>query len=153
MAKQGAYYYLDRVSLSSHGVPLEEEEVSEDLPSKDVTYELGEEHTFRNVLFDFDQYQLDEVARKEVFAVYTYLEKNPAYQIRVHGHTDNVGTNTYNQRLSERRSRAVAKELIRLGLAKTRVSWTGKGGREPVTTNDTEAGRKQNRRVSFILNK
>jgi outer membrane protein OmpA-like peptidoglycan-associated protein len=154
MARQGAYYYLDRVSLSRPGAPLEAEDVSEEPAGKDVVaYELGEEHTFRNVLFDFDQYQLDEVARKEVFAVFTYLEKNPAYRIRVHGHTDNVGTNAYNQLLSERRSRAVAQELIRLGLADKRVSWSGKGGREPVTTNDTEEGRQQNRRVSFILNK
>ncbi|MCX2720594.1 OmpA family protein [Lentiprolixibacter aurantiacus] len=150
LARQGAYYYLDRVSLSSPGksgtvteasVPIEDE----------VAYELGEEHTFKNVLFAFDEYHLDSEAREEVLTVYNYLAKHPTYQITVHGHTDNVGTATYNQRLSERRSEAVARELRRLGLPKSRISWSGKGGREPLASNDSEEGRQENRRVSFFL--
>ncbi|MDX1315613.1 MAG: OmpA family protein [Eudoraea sp.] len=153
MAKQGAYYYLDRVTLSRPGLSEEEKEVSRDPAAEDVTYELGAEHTFQNVLFEFDQYKLDTAARKEVLAVFAYLEKHPTFHITIHGHTDNVGTGTYNQRLSERRSQAVANELIRLGLSQKRINWSGKGGRLPVASNDTEDGRQQNRRVSFILNK
>ena len=152
MAKQGAYYYLDRVSLSGPDSSSAEIVDSEEKVSKPVSYKLDTEHTFKNVLFEFDQHNLDGAAKKEVLTVFSYLKEHPAFQITVHGHTDNVGTGTYNQLLSERRSQAVAKELIRLGLSKNRIKWSGKGGRFPVTSNDTEAGRQQNRRVSFILN-
>ena len=151
-AKQGAYYYLDRVSLSSPGTTSSGSDISEQTVDPPVAYELGAEHTFKNVLFEFDQYHLDRAAKKEVLTVFAYLEKHPGFHITVHGHTDNVGTGTYNQRLSEKRSQAVAKELMRLGLSETRISWSGMGGRQPVASNDTDAGRQQNRRVSFILN-
>ena len=150
-AKQGAYYYLDRISLSSPGTAASDLDLSEKDESSSVEYELGAEHTFKNVLFEFDQHNLDKAAKREVLAVFAYLEKNPAFHITIHGHTDNVGTGTYNQLLSERRSQNVANELIRLGLSKTRISWSGQGGRLPIASNDTEAGRQQNRRVSFIL--
>lgn len=154
MAKQGAYYYLDRVSLSRPGKAQSSAQVEVALNEEEqVEYSLGAEHTFKKVLFEFDQYQLTQEAKAEVRSVYEYLNKQPAYHITVHGHTDNVGTARYNQILSERRSQAVARELRRLGLPEKRISWSGKGGQFPVATNDTEDGRQQNRRVSFILSR
>ncbi|MCE2612836.1 OmpA family protein [Flavobacteriaceae bacterium D16] len=153
VAKQGAYYYLDRVSLVNPEKPLVEIAVSENTVEAEEVYELGEEHTFKNLLFEFDQYELDKAAKKEVLSVYAYLKKHPGYYITVHGHTDNVGRQSYNRILSEKRSQAVARELIRLGLSKTRITWSGKGREFPIASNDTEIGRQQNRRVSFILNK
>ena len=111
------------------------------------------QNLFKNLLFEFDQYELDKAAKKEVLSVYAYLKKHPGYYITVHGHTDNVGRQSYNRILSEKRSQAVARELIRLGLSKTRITWSGKGREFPIASNDTEIGRQQNRRVSFILNK
>ena len=153
MAKQGAYYYLDRVSLVNPEKTVTEIVAAENPVKQDLEFELGEEHTFQNVLFEFDQHQLDKAAKKEVLSVYSYLEQHPEYHITVNGHTDNVGTVSYNNILSEKRSQAVARELIRLGLSKTRISWSGKGREFPVASNDTETGRQQNRRVSFILSK
>ncbi|MBT8179290.1 MAG: OmpA family protein [Eudoraea sp.] len=153
-AKQGAYYYLDLVSLTGPDSPITIARAdSEEPPEPEKTYALDAEHTFKNVLFEFDRYQLSEAAMKEVKQVYGYLQQHPDFIITVHGHTDNVGTSGYNQELSENRCKAVTEYLLGLGLSASRVSWVGQGGGSPIASNDTEAGRQQNRRVVFVLSR
>ncbi|MGH8462808.1 MAG: OmpA family protein, partial [Pseudomonas sp.] len=72
--------------------------------------------------------------------------------IKIMGHTDSQGADDYNQALSERRASSVAEYLISQGLAPSKVTSQGRGEREPVADNDTEAGRAQNRRVDLHLN-
>ncbi len=151
-AKQGAYYYLDLVSLRGpEGLNSTVNMDPMDPDERKETYTLDAEHTFENVLFEFDRYQLSEAAKQEVKQVYEYLRQHPDYTITVHGHTDNVGTSRYNQGLSESRCKAVTEHLLRLGLSSSRVSWVGQGGSSPIASNDTEVGRRQNRRVVFVL--
>jgi outer membrane protein OmpA-like peptidoglycan-associated protein len=71
--------------------------------------------------------------------------------VRVYGYTDAVGTNAYNFRLSERRAETVAAELVDIGLAPGRVYAIGKGKRDPVGDNRTDAGRAQNRRAAIVV--
>ena len=101
-----------------------------------------------DVKFDFDKYnirpeyfgKLDEAAQK--------IKEHPEKQIEVQGHTDNIGTFQYNQRLSERRANTVKKYLIE-GSGRTDITSRGFSYSRPIDTNDTEAGRANNRRVQL----
>jgi OOP family OmpA-OmpF porin len=103
----------------------------------------------RGVNFDFDSAAiradagaiLDEAARA--------LRDDPTVAITVEGHTDARGTDAYNQKLSERRARAVASDLVKRGVAASRITVAGRGESQPVASNDTEEGRAQNRRVEI----
>jgi outer membrane protein OmpA-like peptidoglycan-associated protein len=77
------------------------------------------------------------------------LNENPAITIEVSGHTDNVGSTAYNQHLSERRAQAVINHLITNGINPKRLLARGYGSSQPVSPNDTEQGRQQNRRIEF----
>ncbi|HLS83036.1 MAG TPA: OmpA family protein, partial [Arenimonas sp.] len=71
--------------------------------------------------------------------------------IEVAGHTDSVGSDAYNQKLSERRAQAVADYLISRGVSGTRLMVIGAGESHPVASNETEAGRAENRRVELTI--
>lgn len=79
------------------------------------------------------------------------LRRHPNSTVRVVGHTDNVGSATYNNQLSQDRALAVARELIAYGTSAPRITVSGRGFYEPITTNATAAGRAQNRRVEIII--
>lgn len=86
---------------------------------------------------------LREVARS--------LNAHPNSTVRVVGHTDSVGSAAYNQQLSEDRALAVARILTRDGVSASRISYSGRGYNEPITSNFTAAGRAQNRRVEIVI--
>ena len=77
------------------------------------------------------------------------LGKNPGLQAILEGHTDSVGTQTYNQKLSERRADSVMQYLLQKGIPADRLSSTGYGETKPRATNDTKEGRALNRRVEI----
>jgi len=79
------------------------------------------------------------------------LRDDPNLRIRVVGHTDSVGSETYNQQLSEKRARATADYLISQGVSSSQVSVEGRGESEPRASNSTADGRAQNRRVEIYL--
>ena len=83
--------------------------------------------------------------------LYTLLAENPDIRIRITGHTDNVGSERANQKLSEGRANSVRDDLIKRGINAERIEAEGKGETQPITTNDTEEGRAQNRRVEFVI--
>ncbi|MBF0584588.1 MAG: OmpA family protein, partial [Magnetococcales bacterium] len=77
------------------------------------------------------------------------LKNNPTMKVEIQGHTDNVGKGPYNKKLSQARANEVMMQLIARGIAKSRLSAHGYGMEKPVTTNATEAGRAENRRVEL----
>lgn len=79
------------------------------------------------------------------------MNENPPAHAMIVGHTDYTGTDEYNQKLSERRSKALADKLIANGIDAKRISASGKGEKEPIATNATSAGRAQNRRIEVEL--
>ncbi|MBR4431616.1 MAG: OmpA family protein, partial [Paludibacteraceae bacterium] len=83
--------------------------------------------------------------------LFTLLDENPEIRIRITGHTDNVGSDRANQKLSEGRANSVRDDLIKRGINAERIEAEGKGESQPITTNDTEEGRAQNRRVEFMI--
>ncbi len=152
-AKQGAYYYVDLVLVE----PVSQLKTSKgDLADRKPSGEpfaLDKTHVFENLLFDFDTFKLQEKAKKEMLSLYKHLIADTTLHITISGHTDSVGSDAYNQKLSSRRAFAVANYLQKLGLAKNRILWKGHGGTQPIATNDNEAGRRQNRRVAFVITK
>ena len=89
-----------------------------------------------------------EQALQELHAL---LEDNPDIRIRIIGHTDSVGSDEANQRLSEGRAASVRDELVKRGISADRIEVEGKGESEPITTNETAEGRAQNRRVEMVI--
>ena len=87
----------------------------------------------------------------ELALVAQNLLRNPNSTIEVVGHTDTVGSASYNQDLSQRRARSVADVLIAEGVPSWRIATRGMGFNQPVASNDTEAGRAQNRRVEIVI--
>jgi len=79
------------------------------------------------------------------------LDENPSYRAVVQGHTDSRNTDEYNQKLSERRANEVLKGMLERGFPTSRTSAVGFGEANPVSTNDTKAGRAQNRRVEICI--
>ncbi len=105
-----------------------------------------------DVLFDLNQATLKPGAREKLAKVSGILTAYPGLQIEIEGHTDSTGTDEYNQQLSERRAQAVQSYLIEQGIAgKDILAVRGLGESTPVATNDTSAGRQQNRRVELIV--
>ncbi len=109
-----------------------------------VTFDSG-------ILFGFDSDKLSPQAEASVNELAQTLNKYQDTKLLIEGHTDNKGTEQYNNRLSERRARAVEKRLQELGVKGVRVQTKGYGFAQPVASNDTEAGRAQNRRVEVAI--
>jgi outer membrane protein OmpA-like peptidoglycan-associated protein len=109
-----------------------------------VTFESG-------LLYDFDSDVVKPDARTNLRELASSLDKYPDSDLIIIGHTDQVGSSEYNQRLSERRASAAARYLVSQGVSGSRVATRGLGETEPVESNETEAGRAANRRVEVAI--
>ena len=103
------------------------------------------------VLFGFDRSDLSGQASTNLNELTRVLQKYPDTNIEIQGHTDNVGTDEYNQDLSERRASSVATYLRSNGINSSRIAIRGYGENAPRYSNDSETGRSQNRRVDFLI--
>ena len=104
-----------------------------------------------DVLFDTGKYSLRPGAREKLAKISGIVLGHPGLRLAVEGHTDNVGGDEYNQRLSENRGTAVRDYLTNAGVPADSVTSKGFGKTEPVVSNDTAAGRQQNRRVEMVV--
>src|SRR5215510_7620830 len=104
-----------------------------------------------DVLFDTGSANLKSGAREKLAKVAGILLSHRGLKLQVEGHTDSVGSADYNQRLSENRADSVRTYLVEQGIAPTAIGTTGFGETMPVASNDTPAGRQQNRRVELIV--
>ncbi|MFL5561428.1 MAG: OmpA family protein [Gemmatimonadaceae bacterium] len=104
-----------------------------------------------DILFDVNQATLKPGAANNVQKIAAILNQYPNYNISVEGHTDAQGSDTYNQSLSERRAATVLQQLVAGGVAASRITSKGFGKTQPVASNDTPAGRQQNRRVEVVV--
>lgn len=105
----------------------------------------------QDVLFATDSASVSGGSQSDLLAVATSLNRYPQSTVNVIGHTDNTGDAAYNQDLSERRAQSVSSVLISGGVAPQRINAVGRGENQPVASNQTEAGRQQNRRVEIII--
>jgi outer membrane protein OmpA-like peptidoglycan-associated protein len=104
-----------------------------------------------DVLFDFNQYTLKPGAREKLAKVSGIILAYPGLKIQLEGHTDSVGTDDYNMKLSQQRADSVRGYLVSQGVPADTVTSTGLGKGDPVATNDTASGRQQNRRVDMVV--
>jgi outer membrane protein OmpA-like peptidoglycan-associated protein len=104
-----------------------------------------------DVLFDTGKYSLRPVAREKLAKVAGIISGHPGLRLAVEGYTDSVGGDDYNQRLSEQRGASVRDYLTGEGMATGSVTSQGFGKAQPVASNDTAAGRQQNRRVELVV--
>ena len=103
------------------------------------------------VLFAFNSADLGGNAQANLSKLVDVLNRYPNTNIQVIGHTDSIGTASYNQTLSERRANSVVSYLQNHNIASSRLSAKGMGQTDPIASNSTEEGRAQNRRVEFVI--
>ncbi|HKV79711.1 MAG TPA: OmpA family protein [Candidatus Sulfotelmatobacter sp.] len=104
-----------------------------------------------DVLFDFGKYALRPEAREKLAKLSGIILGHPGLNLGIEGHTDNVGTDEVNQKLSEQRAQAVRSYLIEQGLPQTNTTAQGFGKTSPVANNSTSEGRQKNRRVEIVV--
>jgi outer membrane protein OmpA-like peptidoglycan-associated protein len=107
--------------------------------------------TLGDVLFDTGKATLKPGAYTTIDRLATVLKQDANRKVLIEGHTDNVGTDEYNQGLSERRAASVQAALFERGVEASQISTVGKGETTPVAGNDNPAGRQQNRRVELVF--
>ncbi len=140
-------------AIIGHQMDQQAKELEQNIPGA-VVERVGEGITVTfdsGLLYDFDAAVVKPAARTNLESLARSLEKYKDTELLIAGHTDSVGTDSYNQQLSERRARAAADYLIGQGVSASRLRTVGMGEREPVVSNDTDAGRAANRRVEIAI--
>jgi outer membrane protein OmpA-like peptidoglycan-associated protein len=109
-----------------------------------VTFDSG-------LLFPFNSTDLLPAGQDNLRNLATSLQENPETEVLIVGHTDGVGSDSYNQSLSEQRASSAASILASNGVPRDRIRTSGRGEMEPIADNESEAGRQQNRRVEVAI--
>lgn len=107
--------------------------------------------TLGDVLFETDRAELKEGAEVSIDRLADFMSEQTERRLLIEGHTDSRGSDEYNVRLSDRRANAVAEALVQRGIASDRLRPVGLGEDYPVATNESTAGRQQNRRVEIVV--
>jgi outer membrane protein OmpA-like peptidoglycan-associated protein len=144
--RKGYLFYSDNFSLKDHnpGVPFEK-----NIPLQPLAANAS--IVLHNIFFDSKQFALKPESVTELNKLVNLLQDNPGIKIEIAGYTDNVGTDKDNLLLSENRAKSVVKYLTEKGIAAARLTAKGYGEANPVTTNETEDGRAENRRTVFRI--
>lgn len=111
----------------------------------------GASYRINDITFETNSWDLNEQCMSILVEFASFLRENPSLKVSIHGHTDDVGKDDDNQKLSENRARAVKSFLETLQIESQRLSYKGFGKTKPVASNSTEEGRKLNRRTEFII--
>ena len=112
---------------------------------------IGESIVLRNIFFDYNQFTVRSESEAELARLYELLSENPTIKVEISGHTDDVGGDTYNQKLSQDRAKAVVDHLVAKGIPAERLLYAGYGESQPLARNDTPEGRQENRRTEFKI--
>lgn len=139
------YYYLDDVRLFK--IPPIIKTPPSDSPLANYTPKEGGIIKLSRIYFEHDRTDFMPQALIQLKQLLEFLNRYPELKVEIRGHTDNVGSDSYNQNLSERRSAAVVNWLVVKGISRDRLVSSGFGSKEPISTNATSLGRSQNRRV------
>jgi outer membrane protein OmpA-like peptidoglycan-associated protein len=125
------------------------QEIIKDVQLKKL--EVGKSIVLNNIFYDFDKATLRPESMSELERLVQLMNENPTLTIELSSHTDNKGTNEYNQKLSQQRAQSVVDFLIGKNVAKNRLVAKGYGETVAVADNETEEGRQQNRRTEFKI--
>jgi OmpA-OmpF porin, OOP family len=153
--KRCAYLCLDNLSLIDMYPPIAcppAPTPKNSKPNFETTFLQDRKFAFdAMLLFDVDKSDLKPQSMGMLDSLVTFLIKYPNKRIEIGGHTDNRGSIEYNLDLSGRRAKSLVQFLTEKNIAPERLQWKAYGKSKPVTSNDTEAGRRKNRRVEVIL--
>jgi len=103
----------------------------------------------KNMYFATDKTKVLPSSQKALQELYNFLSENPDVKIRIIGHTDDVASDEYNQKLSEGRANSTKQEMVKRGISPSRIETEGKGESEPIVANDSDYHRQMNRRVEI----
>ena len=145
--KEGYLFYSDNFQLK------EKKEIIDPyiLEIKMKKIKVGGAVVLRNVFFDTGSFDLLPESKVELQKLIEFLNLNKTVSIEIEGHTDNVGNEELNQKLSESRAKEVYKYLINKGIDDSRMKYKGYGLTQPVSSNETPEGRALNRRTEFMI--
>jgi outer membrane protein OmpA-like peptidoglycan-associated protein len=104
-----------------------------------------------NLFFDIDKYELKQQSLTELNEIVKFLQWNPSVKIEISGHTDNSGTESYNQQLSLKRAASVGEYLKKQGIDPVRLTQKGYGAQRPIKPNNSDENRQLNRRIEFKI--
>lgn len=150
-----AYYYVDeiiieKVKIEKTALPVEQEMTKEKEDTLNLNkIEIDSAIVLKNILFEFNRTELLPESYTEINKLLRLMMYNPQIIIKVEGHTDNMGSYDFNIRLSNARAESVVRYLIEKGIDPHRIEYAGYGFTQPIASNDTDEGRKTNRRVAF----
>ena len=140
-------------AVIGHQMDQQAKELEQNIPGA-IVERVGEgiQVTFQSgLLFDFDSDRIKSDAATNLKNLASSLDKYPNSNLLIVGHTDAVGSDSYNQVLSEKRARSTAAFLANQGVTAGRLQTVGRGKTEPVASNDEESGRQKNRRVEVAI--
>lgn len=140
--------YTDNTDLAQ-SPPAPNENVEEIKTTTPV--ELKQLFILDEVLFELNSAKLNHHFTYKLDSLVTLLDENKALNITVTGHTDNTGEENFNRKLSKDRASAVTDYLIAHGISSSRIAHNGMGSSSPIFSNETEEGRRRNRRVEILI--
>ncbi len=113
--------------------------------------EIGDRFRLNQIYFEFNSSELLAISYIQLDSLYQILSEKESIRIEIRGHTDNIGSDNYNKKLSVERAASVYNYLIERGIPKTRMKYRGFGPMVPVADNSTDRGRELNRRVEILI--
>ncbi|MFZ6001967.1 MAG: OmpA family protein [Bacteroidota bacterium] len=144
--KEGFFFYSQSFEVSN---TAKYQEIKKDIALKPI--EKGAKVVLNNIFFETGKALLTPASRLELDKAVDLMKKNPSMVIEVGGHTDNVGDDNSNMKLSHERAKSVRDYMVTAGIPSARIQSKGYGELNPVATNDTDEGRKTNRRTEFVI--
>lgn len=149
--EEGPRYSLHIAQMGYDTVDLAIANIGDSLNIQLTPIKKGEVFIVKNLHFATNKTRILARSEQALNDLYMYLARNPQVRIKIVGHTDSVGKDEANQKLSDGRANAVMADLIERGISADRLQAEGRGETQPIDTNDTEEGRQNNRRVEIEI--
>ncbi|KAA3649359.1 MAG: hypothetical protein DWP98_07240 [Bacteroidetes bacterium] len=145
-SKKDYLFYSENFSLSNK---KNEKALIKNVPMQKI--KVGETIVLKNIFFETGKFELKPQSLVELNKLVDFLKANPNLKIEVSGHTDTVGNKDANLVLSDNRAKSVQSYLVQKGIELSRLESVGFGSSKPISSNDNETGRAQNRRTEFKI--
>lgn len=140
------FFYKDTIST-----PADSELVEFKKDVLMLPFKLNQHVVLKNIFFDFNKSDIRPESEKELLVLYDMLRLNPSLKLEIGGHTDSIGKDLSNLKLSQERCNAVVAYLVKKGIKEAQLTAKGYGETVPVAPNKTDAGRQINRRTEFTI--
>ncbi len=151
MLEEGPQYRIHIAQMGYDTLDMALANIGDSLNIQLTPIKKGEVFIVKNLHFATNKTRILKTSEEALNDLYMYLARNPKVRIKIIGHTDNIGKDAANQKLSDGRANEVMKDLIERGIAPERIEAEGRGETQPIDTNDTEEGRQNNRRVEIEI--